>query len=484
MHRIFIFETIIQRLAEFKTDTRGAVAAFVAGGIISMVGVVGLATDAARGYMVKARLGQALDSAALAGGRELFSPTRDADIRMFFNANFPPGFLGASVTGPVIQVSPNNEKLTLTASAKIDTTFMKVLGFQDLTVSTTTEVTRETTYLDVVLAIDMSGSMSSSTGGQSRIAAARTAATDLINILFGNEETKELLNIGIVPWNGKVNITRNGTVFDSTLTVSSTVPAFRNPLTGTVQSVVQKPNNSPVPLLSAPPADWKGCVYSRFIDNAANDDDADIVFGAQSSATGDWNAWEAVGADGEPVSPGVCIMSTNGSECTRCLSHGVTALQSTKSGTLAAINELTSPTGTTNITQGLGWAWRVVKPEAPYTEADADPDGPRQQAIVLLTDGENFGGNGDGYKTVFGYGSAGRSEMNDRLRALATNIKASGVKVYTIQFANSGGPLQALMKEIASGPDAPYYHYAPDPSTLQTVFQGVANHLSELRLSK
>ena len=177
-------------------------------------------------------------------------------------------------------------------------------------------------------------------------------------------------------------------------------------------------------------------------------------------------------------------MATNGSECTPCLSHGLTALQSTKSGTIAAIDELTSPTGTTNITQGLGWAWRVVKPEAPYTEADPDPDGPRQQAIVLLTDGENFAGNGDGYKTVFGYGSAGRDDMDDRLRALATNVKASGVKIYTIQFANSGGPLEALMKEIASGPDAPYYHYAPDPGTLQTVFQGVANHLSELRLSK
>tara|TARA_B100000676_G_scaffold271211_1_gene288395 strand:- start:629 stop:751 length:123 start_codon:yes stop_codon:yes gene_type:complete len=40
------------------------------------------------------------------------------------------------------------------------------------------------------------------------------------------------------------------------------------------------------------------------------------------------------------------------------------------------------------------------------------------------------------------------------------------------------------MKEIASGPDAPYCHYAPDGSTLQTVFQEVANHLSELCLSK
>jgi len=484
MNLYFILRSIREFLGDIKTDTRGAVAVFVAGGIISMVGAVGLATDAARGYMVKARLSQALDSAALAGGREIFSPTRDADIKMFFDANFPPGYLGATITGPIIQVSPDNEKLTLTASAKLDTTFMKALGFSELNVSTATEVTRETTYLDVVIAIDMSGSMGSYTGGQSRIAAARTAAKDLVNILFGNEETKELLTIGVVPWNGKVNVTRNGTAFDAALTTASSVPAFTNPLTGTVQSTVYVPNNSPVPLLSAPSAEWKGCVYSRFLDNGVDDDDADIAYSALSSATGDWNAWEWVGADAEPASSGVCTMATNGSECTPCLSHGITALQSTKSGTIAAIDELTSPTGTTNITQGLGWAWRVVKPEAPYTEADPDPDGPRQQAIVLLTDGENFAGNGDGYKTVFGYGSAGRDDMDDRLRALAANVKASGVKIYTIQFANSGGPLEALMKEIASGPDAPYYNYAPDPGTLQTVFQGVANHLSELRLSK
>lgn len=484
MLHYFKCPNIRELLSDIKTDTRGAVAVFVAGGIISMVGAVGLATDAARGYMVKARLSQALDSAALAGGREIFSPTRDADIKMFFDANFPPGYLGATIIGPVIQVSPDNETLTLTASAKIDTTFMKALGFSELNVSTATEVTRETTYLDVVVAIDMSGSMGNFTGGQSRIAAARTAAKDLVDILFGGEETKELLNIGVVPWNGKVNVTRNGTAFDATLTTASSVPDFTNPLTGSVQSTVYTPNNSPVPLLSSPPVEWQGCVFSRFLDNGVDDDDADIVFSGLSSATGDWNAWEWVSADAEPVSPGVCTMATNGSECTPCLSHGITALQSSKSGTIAAIDELTSPTGTTNITQGLGWAWRVVKPEAPYTEADPDPDGPRQQAIVLLTDGENFAGNGDGYKTVFGYGSTGRDDMNDRLRALATNIKASGVKIYTIQFANSGGPLETLMKEIASGPDAPYYHYAPDPGTLQTVFKGVANHLSELRLSK
>jgi len=58
------------------------------------------------------------------------------------------------------------------------------------------------------------------------------------------------------------------------------------------------------------------------------------------------------------------------------------------------------------------------------------------------------------------------------------------VKIYTIQFANSGSAMQALLKEVASSPDSPFYHYAPDATALNQVFREVANHLSNLRLSK
>ena len=56
-----------------------------------------------------------------------------------------------------------------------------------------------------------------------------------------------------------------------------------------------------------------------------------------------------------------------------------------------AVDDLTSPEGQTNIPQGLGWAWRVLMPSAPFTEAIPDPPYRRQQAILLLTDGENVG---------------------------------------------------------------------------------------------
>jgi Flp pilus assembly protein TadG len=466
-------------------DDAGAAIVLVAIAIVPLIGFVGVGTDAARGYLVKSRLSSALDAAGLAGGRSFFLPTRDADINMFFNANFPAGYLAASINGPNISVDEEAEVIYLNASATFQTTFMRVLGFNEITVYSETEVTRELKALDVVLAIDMSASMTySAPGGGTRIQAARDAASELIEILFGNNGSNDLLNIGLVPWGGKVKVTLNGTTYNSGANYSQPVSAFTNPVTGAAQSTVYFAGNSPVPMLSNPPANWKGCVYNRYLYDADDDNDADVYMPPFSVGGADWMAWEPVGPEGEPASPGNCSMAPGFYECTPCPDYGVTPLQNEKQVILDAVEDLVNPNGNTNIPAGLGWAWRVVKPEAPFTEADPNPPYKRDQAIVLLTDGENFAGYGDGYKAVFGYGGAGQDEMDDRLLELAANIKADGVIVYVIQFAFNGTALQALLKNVASGPNSPYYHFAPDAATLSQVFREVANHLSELRLSK
>ena len=472
-------------------ECRGSITIFLAFAIIPLIGFVGIATDVARGYMVKSRLSSAVDAAGLAGGRNFHVSTRDDDIRMFFDVNFPPGYMDAVVIGPDIAVDEANETITLTASASVPTTFMKLFSFTDMTVSTSAEVTRQMQMLDLVLAIDMSGSMNWSAGSGSRIAAARNAAGQLVDILFGSNTTNDLLNIGLVPWNGKVDITLDGAIYDPAATTVQGVSSFTNPETGAPQNQVYYANNSPVPLLAPPPVEWRGSVFSRFIDDGDTGTDADILAGPVTTAGADWPAWQPVFPGetplwgGEPV-PGSdrCALAVDSSECTPTLSHAITPLQNQKQVILDAINGLTSPTGTTNITQGLGWAWRVLTPEAPFTEADPDPSLPRQQAIVLLTDGENHGGSGDGYKGVFGLAGTARPDMDDRLSQLAANIKADGVILYVIQFANSGTVLQALLQGVASGPASPFYHYAPDEAALATVFHEIANDLSELRLSK
>src|SRR5215813_12429881 len=261
---------IINRLAKtlglFRRDERGNVAVIVAAAIIPLIGALGLATDTARGYLVKARLSQALDAAALAGGKVYFSTQRDTDIKKYFGANFPSAalpvydteytatFMDAKVTlnHPVNGGATGKENLTLTAQATIPTTFMRVQGFDSVTVDATSQVTRAISALDVVISLDMSGSMESSS---TKITAARDAAVTFVDAVFGTNSTApqltidgttyNLLNIGFVPWNAKVNVKTQGVAFSSVTTQA--VTPFTNPVTGDSQSVLYMANNSQVP---------------------------------------------------------------------------------------------------------------------------------------------------------------------------------------------------------------------------------------------
>lgn len=502
-------------------DERGGMGMFMAVGAVAFVGVVGISVDAMRGYLVQSRLSSALDAAGLAGARVMYSDTRDADIQMYFDANFPDGYLGATVTGPIFNVDPSNEVITLTAEATIGTTLTQVLGYDNLTVAATSEITRQTELLDVVLAIDMSGSMNQDIEGNygqpvadRRITLATNAAKDLVDILYGEDGLAPLLKIGIVPWSGKVNVTNDGIAFDPGATTTVTVPNFTNPITSTAQSEVYFANNSPVPLLAAPPATepytdsdsdgkydqgepftdlngnafrdvaWKGCVFARYLPGGVDNDANQIVGPVVGLGGADWPAWEVVDSRGEPV-PGSskCPMSVSNAECTACPTQSITPLQTTKAAVTAAIDNLTTPGGYTEIIGGLAWAWRVLVPEAPFTEADPDPEGQRTQAIILLTDGEYTGRSGDNYKAVFGSGTSAQTLAHPELRSLATTIKESGVVIYTIQFAEESATLQQLMKDVASGPDSPFYNFAPTAAELQNVFEEVANDLSQLRVS-
>jgi len=539
----------------FAADRRGTVITFMAVAIVPLIGALGLATDAARGYMVRSQLSSALDAAALAGGKVMFSANRDADIDKFFKANFPDGYMGATVTGPQITVNPDKTKLKLTATAVIGTTFMHVLGFKTMSVEAATEVTRTIDMLDLVLTIDMSGSM-----GQpmTKIQGARDAANSLVGILYGDNTvsptytvdgtTYNLLNIGLVTWNAKTNVTINGgPAYDPALTTTVTVPSFINPVTGVAQTVLYQVNNTPVLFLRDPGANWKGCVYARYVGDSDNTNDADLQIGSITVGNKYWPAYDPIPTlEGEPRSGSYTssepnpwrntakscygaywnnsatshpsdvpvrpawwhaasptISNPNSNDCTACLIHGITPLNHTKQTITDAINALTTPAGNTDIPQGLYWAWEVLMPGDPFNEAVASVPFPRQRAIVLLTDGEIVGGNGDAYGGRFGADTIAGTQhsathgfmpsppaaantynnLNNRLLQLAANVKAQGIKVYVIQFDNTNPALTTLLSTVATEPNAPYYYNAPTVAELQSAFSQIASNLSKLRLS-
>jgi Flp pilus assembly protein TadG len=302
---------------KFLRNQSGAIAIYFALSAIVFVGVAGLAVDAARGYLLKSRLSAAVDAAALAGGKALLDTnTRDKIVNAFFSANIPPGAMGATIGAPQISYTNNNTEITVTANATLPTTLMRVLGIDTMAVSSAATVSRAISGLDVVFSIDMSWSMCQPC---SKIAAAQEAAEEMVDALYlpfdnntqqqmvtVNGTTYSMLNVGVVPWNAKVNVNLSTAApgyaaFDATKTKTKSVGSFANPVLGTTQSVLYYANNTPVPLLEAPAAGWTGCVYSRYIDDGDQNDDADVTVGPQTVSGKGWLGWEPINPyEGEP----------------------------------------------------------------------------------------------------------------------------------------------------------------------------------------
>ena len=556
-----------------RTDCSGMSGVIMAATLIPIVAVIGVATDVSRAYIVKQRLGTALDAAALAGGRSYYETNRHDIIEKFFVANFPDGFMGASVSGPDEvaadgTVLPDDHVYTaddtilrLRASAEFNTLFMQLFGHDSMRVSEEAEVTREVSLMDVVLAIDLSGSMrTADVGSETRIGAAKNAAKTMVEILFGENEQNTLLNIGLVPWSGTVNVALNGTKYgfesdgvtelaeaDKYTTVALS-PAVNNPykienyrfdkgyfqnknggsrnssdLSGKYYEVLQNyeatldkvyyAHNAPsVPLLAKPPKGWKGCVYARYAreeewdydeypannNSTANDNSADTYDGPVDlgGSKPNWVGWYPMGEeleynryapkddpddedepkyyDGYRCHLG--RLNNRTEKCTPCPEFGITPLQNTKTTIWNAIDELDALSGSyTNIPQGLAWAWRTISAAAPFLGTVVDSTTTLNKVVILLTDGANPRRSGDAYNRMI----TGR---DDRLKAIATNMKQQGIIIYTIQFAESSGSLGDLLKAVATDED--HYFFAPDEDSLNDVFREIANELSNLRLSK
>lgn len=127
---------------------------------------VGLAVDTGRAYVVQAQLSKAVDGAALGAARALNSGNPQQEAGTIYRANFPNGWMGtSSSTNPgdagfynMATVSTTGlNVVTVTASAVVPTTFMKLANLNQVTVNATGQATRR--MVDLSLVIDTSGSI-------------------------------------------------------------------------------------------------------------------------------------------------------------------------------------------------------------------------------------------------------------------------------------------------------------------------------------
>jgi len=155
---------------------RGMALMITAIAMLFVVPFVGLSIDAGLAYVVRGRLSAALDSAALAAGRGLNLgtdiPTAQTSAitaaTNFFNANFPPGYMGTDPAARTINATFNMRTdsngnpdgilvIGVSGTVAAPTYFSKLLGFNNFSISATGTATRRTLVMSLLL--DISASM-------------------------------------------------------------------------------------------------------------------------------------------------------------------------------------------------------------------------------------------------------------------------------------------------------------------------------------
>jgi Flp pilus assembly protein TadG len=176
------------------SNEKGFALIYTAGTLTLMLLFTGLAVDAGRAYVVKAQLSKAVDGAALGAARMLNSGDPRAEAAQIFTANFPSGYFGTAAGNPTAagnfyslatDVTAGVNVVTITATATLPTTFMKLAKLNTVTIASTGEAQRR--MVDLSLVLDVSSSIGSRWG------AVRDASRAFINSFDKNGDRVALI---------------------------------------------------------------------------------------------------------------------------------------------------------------------------------------------------------------------------------------------------------------------------------------------------
>ena len=496
---------LLHKTRRLSRDIRGNVVLLFGLTLVPVMLAIGGAIDYGRAIQARQHLNAALDAAALAVGSWTGLPEAEVTQKAqeYFDANHA-GTVAGTV-GP-LSVTASGNVITLSATARVDTLILQIAGINHMDVGAFTEVTKTQKKIELVMALDNTGSM----GWSGKIGALKTASHELVLALFGDESVSQHVKIGLVPFAAAVNIGADklnsgwidtggqsslaGEDFQAGVNVLDLYTQITNRTwngcvrarpapydTNDTAPSVGAPDTLWTPYFAPDEPDFSGYANRYASDSGYGGDTYD--YDARQRYAGKYNGltltpWEDDGPD------------------FNCRMPALTPMINVKSQIDSAIDAMTA-SGSTVIPTGLSWAWRLISPTEPFTEGVAYDDDDTIKAIVLLTDGRNDIGGGlvnhnRSYYSAYGFarsghvgtvdGSQAETVLNTKTATLCTGIKAQNILLYTITFKLADGSIKDLMRDCATEPSM---HYdTPTNDQLKTVFATIAKGLNKLRISK
>jgi Flp pilus assembly protein TadG len=205
-----VFTRLSASLIRFRDDERGAMAMFILFIFVVMIMFGGIAVDVMRFETRRVAMQQTLDRAALAAASLTQTRTPQAVVDDWFEkAGLGEDLAMVEYTDPNVTAVADAGLRRVTVSASV-TSYNYFMGLftstKFLTGPTRTEAAQGVSQIEVMLVLDITGSMGNSIGGgKSKIQALREAADSFVNIVKTND-SKNGVSIGMVPYAAQVNI--------------------------------------------------------------------------------------------------------------------------------------------------------------------------------------------------------------------------------------------------------------------------------------
>lgn len=414
----------------------------------------------------------AADAAVLAAGASEKEATAElkAIAQNFLDANGLEGAIDAlEVTD--IQHNAGTGAISVDLQGKLKTSFMSLAGIDTMDITAHSEAMKAAAGpLEMVLALDTTYSMSPN----SKMDTLKTAAKALVNNVMKGGSVK----VGIAPFSSyfKVGTSYAGEPWVNAPADSSSTWESCN---------YSYPNKSGCTTTPITTCYSDGVPYScGGGETCTNWGDPEITGCHWVTSTDTWDGCVAARPPAYHNSIGDIDVPYPGVlwDC----GAAMVDLTTNKGNVISAIEGLW-PSGETNLPSGLIWAWNMITPDAPLTNAMPDAELAAKggkRAIVLMTDGTNtvspYDDGNYGSHTDTGYGD---STYTDNLTStLCENIKAQGTVVYTVLFDVVDANIENLLRNCAT--DSTKSFVAGDNAALVAAFKKIGNSLTQLRLSK
>lgn len=437
-------------MRRFWSDRKGNVAVLFAFAIVPVIGAMGAAVDYSLANSYRTDMQKALDSTALALSKIL--PTDEATMNKVGMEYFQASMGKHTMANLDLEIVPGVGKVTLRATGDYSPKIANVLGVTHFQIGANAEATWGLGKVEVVLALDNTGSMS----GQ-KIVKLKQGAQKLVDILKNAARKEGDAKIGVVPYTVQVKVDP---------VAHATATWWRDGYCSKSQYKNEDDCEDENGTWRTNSGNWTGCISERDQKNASNN----------------WINHDA--NDTEPDANNDTKFPRAPANSNRC--PAATILPLTDIHAQAGYDAVTSKisamqaVGNTNVTIGAVWGWHLLDDKAPFIEGKPYNTKDVQKYLILMTDGLN---------TESRYSSS-QNTIDDRTEAACDAIKAlpqntannpptPAIKVWSIRLIDGN---QTLLRNCAT--NTSMYMNVTDPNQLDSVFGAIGTEIANLHLSK